>query len=242
MDNIKDIMLDVKRSVMDMDFRIHHEGKIFIFAFLVVTVLLFWVGAAALGCIGVVLTAWCTYFFRDPVRYPPQRAGLILATGDGVVQKIEKVAPPAELELEDEELTRISIFLNVFNVHVQRVPIDGKITTVHYRPGAFFNADMDKASEENERQSVVLETEDGKQVVFVQIAGLVARRIKCYLGRGQEVKAGERYGIIRFGSRCDIYLPKGVNPLVSVGQITVGGETVVADLKSKEKPRTARAD
>ena len=236
----KEIIKDIKNSIFGILVPINREGNIFIGVFAFVTVILFAIWSP-IGWIGVICTCWCIYFFRDPVRYTPERAGLIIGTGDGVVQKIEKATPPAELELGSEELTCISIFLNVFNVHVQRVPMNGKITALHYKPGKFLNADLDKASEENERQSAIVENEDGKKVVFVQIAGLVARRIVCHLVKGQEVIAGERYGLIRFGSRCDIYLPKGTNPLVSVGQSIIGGETVIADLKSREKVRTAKA-
>jgi phosphatidylserine decarboxylase len=228
----------VAHSIKGICVPVHHEGTFFIGAFAIVSAVLMAL-YAPLGWIGLVCTAWCVYFFRNPDRHTPDRKGLIFATGDGIIQKIEKVAPPAELELGDEKLTCISIFLNVFNVHVQRTPMEGKITDLHYRPGKFLSADLDKASEENERQSAVVENEDGQQVIFVQIAGLVARRILCDLAKGQEVSAGERYGIIRFGSRCDIYLPKGANTQVCVGQMTIGGETVIADLKSREKTRTA---
>lgn len=215
---------------------IHREGFVFVGIFALVT-LIFFALWEPLGWIGAVLTCWCVYFFRDPDRYVPTREGLVVATGDGVVTKIEAVTPPAELGFEEDKLTRISIFLNVFNVHVNRVPIGGKITAIHYFPGKFLNASLDKASEDNERNSIVIQTDEGQRFAFVQIAGLVARRIICDVHEGQEVRTGERYGMIRFGSRCDIYLPKGVNPLVTVGQKTLGGETVIADLKSKEKAR-----
>lgn len=212
---------------------IHKEGYIFIAIFAVVSLLL-GAFAAPLGWIGAILTAWCVYFFRNPERVTPQKDGLIISPADGLVQLITRAAPPEELGMDDKPLTRVSIFLNVFNVHVNRVPIAGKITSLHYRPGKFLNAAEDKASSDNERQSAVVTTEDGKEIAFVQIAGLVARRIICDLKEGQEVATGERYGIIRFGSRTDIYLPEGVEPMVAVGQIMVGGETVLADLNSKE--------
>lgn len=188
-----------------------------------------------LDFIGVVFVIYCIYFFRDPARCVPQGEGLIVSPADGVVQLIERVAPPPELGMEEKELTRISIFLNIFNVHVQRVPISGTIEDVNYRPGKFMSANLDKASEENERQVVAIKTESGETVIVVQIAGLVARRILCYLEETQKVETGERYGLIRFGSRVDVYLPEGVHPKVSVGQLAIGGETILADFKSKSE-------
>lgn len=215
---------------------IHPAGWMFIAIFAVVSLGLsmIWSG---FGCIGLIATAWCVYFFRDPHRVTPIREGLIVSPGDGVVQKICKCVPPAELDLGVGERTRISIFLNVFNVHVNRVPIEGSISKLHYNPGKFVNASLDKASEENERQSIKITTPDGLTVGCVQIAGLVARRILCDLKEGQSVKTGERFGIIRFGSRMDVYLPPDVSPMVIVGQIAVGGETVLADIKSSEPER-----
>ncbi|MEH6475500.1 MAG: phosphatidylserine decarboxylase, partial [Sneathiella sp.] len=177
-------------------------------------------------------TLWCVYFFRDPDRHVPTREGLIVSPADGVVQMIERSVPPEELGLGNDPLLRISVFLNVFNVHVNRVPLGGTVVKQVYRPGKFLNAALDKASDENERHAVHLRTKDGKDIVFVQIAGLVARRIVCHLTDGQEVRSGERFGLIRFGSRTDIYLPDGVEPQVGVGQNMVGGETVIADLQA----------
>lgn len=210
---------------------IHREGYIFIVLFAVVTFLLASF-SSALGWIGFVATLWCAYFFRNPDRFTPVDDNLVISPADGVVQMIVETAPPSELGLGNEEMLRISIFLNVFNVHVNRNPVGGKVVGLHYNPGKFFNASLDKASIYNERQSVVIETKDGTKVVCVQIAGLIARRIVCDLEEGMEVKAGERYGIIRFGSRVDIYLPRKTIPLVHVGQIAVGGETILADFKS----------
>jgi len=211
---------------------IHREGHPFIMIFAVVSLGL---GAMwePLGWLGAIATCWCVYFFRDPDRIVPDKEGLVVSPGDGVVQMIEKAPPPPELDMGDEPLTRISIFLNVFNVHVNRVPIAGKITKLYYHAGKFFNASLDKASVDNERQVAVVTTKDKKDVIFVQIAGLIARRIVCDLKENQSVATGERFGLIRFGSRADVYLPKGVSPSVVVGQIAVGGETVLADLKSK---------
>lgn len=191
-----------------------------------------------LGFVGLVLTAWCTYFFRDPERTTPTREGLVISPADGVVQLIDKAVPPEELDMGPEERTRVAVFMNVFNVHVNRVPIGGTISKVAYRPGKFFNASLDKASEFNERMSLKVTTEDKIDIGFVQIAGLVARRILCYAAEGNTYKTGERFGLIRFGSRVDLYLPADMEPLVALGQLTVAGETVIADLKSKETART----
>ncbi len=211
---------------------INREGYRFVGIFGVITLLLFLFTWPFLGWIGFVLTLWCVYFFRDPDRHVPTRDGLMVSPADGVVQLIERAVPPEELGMGSDPMLRISVFLNVFNVHVNRVPLGGTIIRQVYRPGKFLNAALDKASEDNERHAVHLRTEDGKDVVFVQIAGLVARRILCYLVDGQEVRTGERFGLIRFGSRTDIYLPEGVEPLVGVGQNMVGGETVIADLNA----------
>jgi phosphatidylserine decarboxylase len=215
---------------------IHPAGWMFIAIFLFVSFILMAI-SAPLGWIGLVATLWCVYFFRDPPRVTPIREGLIVCPADGVVQKVSPVVPPLELGLGTEELTRISIFMNVFNVHVNRIPVEGSISAMHYHPGKFFNAALDKASEENERQLITITLPDGQQIGMVQIAGFVARRILCELKEGQQVKTGERFGIIRFGSRVDIYLPKGVSSLVVEGQVALSGETVLADLKSEEPAR-----
>ena len=191
--------------------------------------------------VGGILTLWCVYFFRNPDRVTPTRDGLIVSPADGVVQMIAEAVPPAELEMPIEALTRVSIFMNVFNVHVNRIPVDGRIAALGYRPGKFLNASLDKASEENERQAVRVRTESGVDIAMVQIAGLIARRILCELQVGQTVRAGRRFGMIRFGSRVDVYLPKGVAPLVVVGQTAVAGETILADLRASEPPRRGEA-
>lgn len=191
-----------------------------------------------LGWVGVILTTWCIYFFRDPDRFTPTREGLVISPADGVVQMISEAVPPAELEMGDQPLNRIAIFMNVFDVHVNRVPIAGTITKLAYRPGKFLNASLDKASELNERQSVRLTTADNTDIAFVQIAGLVARRIKCDIEEQQSVITGQRFGLIRFGSRVDIYLPKSVSALVAVGQRAVAGETVIADFNADEHSRS----
>lgn len=216
---------------------INRAGWPFIAAFAVGTLILFMI-ADPLGWIGVVLTAWCVYFFRDPDRVTPTRPGLVVSPADGVVQLVDRAAPPPELELGAAERDRIAVFMNVFDVHVNRVPCDGTIRKLAYRPGRFFNASLDKASEFNERQSLAMETAEGGSMAFVQIAGLVARRIKCDVFEGQTVHAGERFGLIRFGSRVDVYLPEGAVPLVAVGQRTIAGETVIADRRAQEPART----
>ena len=193
-----------------------------------------------LGFAGAVLTMWCVYFFRDPDRVTPERDGLIISPADGVVQMIDQAAPPKELGMGEGLRSRVAVFMNVFDVHVNRIPIDGTITALHYRPGKFLNASLDKASEFNERQSLRLTMEDGRDMAFVQIAGLIARRILCDVAEGQTVKTGERFGMIRFGSRVDIYLPEGVEPLIAVGQRSVAGETVFADIRAQEPARTGK--
>lgn len=220
---------------------IHREGYIFIIIFAVVAFVL---GSfsTTLGWLGTIATVWCAYFFRNPERMTPVGDDLVISAADGVVQKITECVPPAELDLGDKEMIRVSVFLNVFNVHINRIPADGKILSLHYHPGKFFNASLDKASIHNERQSVLMQTKSGKKIGFVQIAGLVARRIVCDLEEEQEVKAGQRYGLIRFGSRADIYLPLKTALLVTEGQTCIGGETVIADLKMKktEQPKFER--
>jgi phosphatidylserine decarboxylase len=187
--------------------------------------------------IGAILTAWCIYFFRDPVRTTPTREGLVVSPADGVVQMITEAIPPLELDMPIEPLTRVSIFMNVFDVHVNRSPVDGYISGLGYRPGKFFDASLDKASEENERQSVKVRMANGTEIALVQIAGLVARRILCWVKCDQPICVGERFGMIRFGSRVDVFLPHGVSPLVVVGQKSIAGETVMADLTSDEGKR-----
>ena len=216
-------------------------GWPFIGIFIVVTLLLALV-SKTLFWAGVVATVWCFYFFRDPPRITPVRSGLIVSPADGEVVAVRQLVPEPDLGLGEELRTRISIFLNVFNVHVNRIPVDGVVTGRYYRPGKFLNASLDKASVDNERMALVMELsgnhpQTGKTIGFVQIAGLIARRIICIAQLGQSFKAGERYGIIRFGSRADIYLPPGVAAQVVVGQTTIGGETILADCASTEPNR-----
>jgi phosphatidylserine decarboxylase len=218
----------------DLSKIIHKEGYIFIIIFAVVT-FVFNSFSSTLGVISFIMTVWCAYFFRNPERHTPILEDMVIAPADGIVQSVKFAAPPSELGLGDAEMLRISIFLSVFNVHVNRIPVDGKVTTLHYNPGKFFNASMDKASIYNERQSILIETADKVKIVCVQIAGLIARRIVCDLEEGDKVKSGSRFGIIRFGSRVDVYLPKKVAPLVCEGQTCIGGETIIANLKPGTK-------
>ena len=217
----------------------HKEGYKFVGAFAVATLLLFWLWEP-LGWIGVGLTGWCYYFFRDPKRAVPQGEGLMVSPADGVVSLIERAVPPPELGMGPEPLLRVSVFMSVFNCHVNRAPIAGRLVKMAYRPGKFLNASLDKASEDNERNSLCLELADGRQIAVVQIAGLVARRIVPFVTEGQGLKTGERFGLIRFGSRVDVYLPEGVVPLVALGQNMVAGETVMAELGRDLPQRLAR--
>jgi phosphatidylserine decarboxylase len=210
---------------------IHKEGYMFIFFFAIVTFIIY-PFSSFLGFLGSIATAWCVYFFRNPDRLVIDDDNNIVSPADGVVQSISECLPPKELGLQDEKMLRISIFLNIFNVHVNRVPATGKIIQLNYHPGKFFNASLDKASIHNERQSILMETKDGTKIAFVQIAGLIARRIICDLEEGTQVKVGERFGIIRFGSRMDVYLPLKTIPLVGINQIAIGGETILAELET----------
>jgi phosphatidylserine decarboxylase len=214
----------------------HKEGVKFVAIFAGVTLALFLV-SEYLGWIGVLLTIWCYYFFRDPERVTPNREGLIVSPADGVVSLIEPAVPPGELGMADTPLTRVSVFMSVFNCHVNRVPVGGEITAIAYRPGKFLSADLDKASDDNERNSLRIEMPDGRELAVVQIAGLVARRIVCFVKPGAEMQTGERFGLIRFGSRLDVYLPDGVEPLASVGQTMIAGESVLAELDMSDNDR-----
>jgi len=215
---------------------LHREGYRFVALFAAITLVLFLIWQP-LGWAGVVLTVWCYYFFRDPERVTPVRAGLMVSPADGVISLIEPAVPPVELGMGDTPLTRVSVFMNVFDCHVNRVPVGGTIAAVAYRPGKFLNASLDKASEDNERNGLAITLADGRQVGVVQIAGLVARRILCDVKPGDVLETGARFGMIRFGSRVDVYLPPGVHPLVALGQVMTSGETVIADLASDEPAR-----
>ncbi|MFQ5786181.1 MAG: phosphatidylserine decarboxylase, partial [Alphaproteobacteria bacterium] len=206
---------------------VRREGWPFLAVFAAVAAVL-WSVAAPLGWLGLLLVAWCAYFFRDPPRVTPLEAGILVSPADGRVLPVVSAPPPPELDMGSAPRPRVSIFMNVFDVHVNRAPADGRITGLAYRPGRFVNASLDKASEHNERQAVRMSTADGKDIAVVQIAGLVARRILCWLKPDQEVRAGERFGMIRFGSRVDLYLDEGMVPLVVAGQRAIAGETVIA--------------
>lgn len=207
---------------------IHPEGYPFIGGFALASLILFWIWTP-LGWIGTLLTVWCALFFRDPVRTTPVREGIVVSPADGRVSMVAMVVPPAELGLGTAPLMRVSIFMSVFNCHVNRAPAAGRIERIVYRPGKFINAELDKASEDNERNSLVISTAQGR-IGVVQIAGLVARRIVSFVREGQGLATGERFGLIRFGSRLDVYLPEGGKALVAEGQTAVAGETVLADL------------
>jgi len=210
--------------------RIHPDGWLFIAVAVALNAVLF----ALTGWYGLLLapvTLWCIAFFRDPDRVTPQGEGLVVSPADGVMLPIVEASPPAELGMGAELRPRLSIFMNVFNVHVNRVPQDGTVSALAYRPGKFINASFDKASEHNERMAVRLRLNDGQELAVAQIAGLVARRIRCDLAQGQEVRRGARFGIIRFGSRVDVYLPAGAQIRVAKGDVVKAGETVLAELK-----------
>ena len=219
---------------------IHPEGYPFIGVFALASLILFWVWSP-FGWLGTLLTIWCALFFRDPKRVTPQREGLVVAPADGRVSLITQTVPPAELGLGNAPLLRISIFMSVFNCHVNRSPVAGRIEKIVYRPGKFLNAELDKASEDNERNSLVIATAAGR-IGVVQIAGLVARRIVSFVREGQSLSAGERFGLIRFGSRLDVFLPDGAKALVAEGQTAVAGETVLADFRQGDGGRGYRAD
>ncbi|SCM66041.1 phosphatidylserine decarboxylase [Donghicola eburneus] len=210
----------------------HPEGRKFVAIAAATTVILFLIWEP-LGWIGVGLTVWVYYFFRDPVRVTPSQPGMMISPADGIISLLEPAVPPAELGLGDQPMTRISVFMSVFNCHVNRLPAAGTLEKVAYRPGKFLNASLDKASEDNERNGLTVALEDGRRYGVVQIAGLVARRILCWSKEGQTLATGERFGLIRFGSRLDIYLPDGVEPKVQIGQTMIAGETVLADLNAK---------
>jgi len=217
---------------------IHREGYPFIAAFAVVSLVLglLW---GPLFWIGLVFTAWCTYFFRDPERVTPVDDRLVVSPADGIVSFVGPAVPPRELGLGDGEMTRVSVFMNVFSCHVNRSPVRGRIQRIEHRPGKFLNAELDKASTENERNGLVIDSPNGT-VAVVQVAGLVARRIVCWAEGGTDIAIGERFGLIRFGSRLDVYLPAGCVPRVAIGQTSVGGESVIAEFGGEAKSPLVR--
>jgi phosphatidylserine decarboxylase len=215
---------------------LHPDGFKFVAGGVLATLLLFLLWAPA-GWAAAVVTLWMVYFFRDPWRVTPTRPGLLISPADGIVVSIAAATPPSELAIGDMAVVRIGIFLNVFDVHVTRAPVGGRVAEMRYTKGRFVNASLDKASEGNERLAIRIAPPEGPDVAFVLVAGLVARRIVCNLYNGQQVATGQRVGIIRFGSRVDIYCPPPYVPMVVAGQRMVGGETVIADRLAEESPR-----
>lgn len=225
--------------VADVFVPIHRDGHKFLGVGLAL-VMLFFIVWPPLGWICVILTAWLAYFFRDPDRVTPLREGLIIAPSDGRVVSIDKVMPPPELGMQGNERVRISIFLSLFDMHINRAPVSGRITRSVYVPGSFLNALDNKSSDDNERRGLIIEMPTGSEIAVLQIAGMITRRIVTFAGEGDSIGVGQRFGLIRFGSRVDVYLPEGHAAMVSVGQRMVAGETVIADLKSTEHEREAR--
>ena len=227
--------MSIYDSIRSQVVPISPEGYPFIGVFALVSLILFWLWSP-LGWLGMLVTIWCAYFFRDPPRVTPVREGLVVAPADGRISQVTSAIPPNDLDLGSRPLPRISIFMSVFDCHVNRSPAAGKIEKIVYHPGKFFNADLDKASVDNERNCLVIATPSAR-VAVIQIAGLVARRIICFVRPGQSIGAGERFGMIRFGSRLDVYLPEGTTSLVATGQTSIAGETVLADLLSGDAGR-----
>jgi phosphatidylserine decarboxylase len=231
--------MSVVDSIRKQFVPIHPEGYPFIGGFALASLILFWLWTP-LGWLMTLATLWCVYFFRDPPRVTPVRDGIVVSPADGRVSQISNAVPPKELDLGERPLPRISVFMNVFDCHVNRSPVAGRIERIVYRAGKFLSADLDKASEDNERNAFVIATTGGQRVAAIQIAGLVARRIVPFAREGEAVGAGQRIGMIRFGSRVDVYLPEGTGALVAEGQTAIAGETVLADLKTTDTSRTYR--
>jgi phosphatidylserine decarboxylase len=232
--------MSIANSIRAQFVPIHPEGYPFIGGFALASLVLFLL-FPPLGWLGTVLTLWCAYFFRDPPRVTPVGDGLVISPADGRVSLVVNAVPPPELALGTRPLPRVSVFMSVFDCHVNRTPVSGRVERIVYTPGKFLNADLDKASEDNERNALVIAGDAGR-VGVVQIAGLIARRIKCWTREGQAMIAGERIGMIRFGSRVDVYLPAGTVPLVSEGQTSLAGETVIAELGAAPQSRSFRVD
>ncbi len=230
--------MSVLKSVRDNLAPIHPEGYVFIAGFVAATLILGWFWEP-LFWIGLIASAWCAYFFRDPTRVTPLRADLVVSPADGRVCFAGYAVPPSDLGLGASPMPRVSIFMSVFDCHVNRAPVEGKVTRIAYRPGIFLNADLDKASEDNERNGVVLQSSAGEFGV-VQIAGLIARRIVCFTREGARLDAGDRFGLIRFGSRVDVYMPDSARIVAGLDSRCVGGETVIAEIGSVAPPRQFR--
>ena len=228
--------MSVLDSISKQVVPIHPAGYPFIAIFAVASLILHWVWPP-LGWIGALLTVWCAYFFRDPPRVTPLREGLVVSPADGYVCSVGRFVPPPELELGDEPMQRVSVFMSVFDCHVNRAPVSGRITRITYKPGIFVNADLDKASEDNERNGFVFDTPDGR-FGAVQIAGLIARRIISFSREGENVSVGDRIGLIRFGSRVDVYMPDSAVPLVGLGSKAIAGETILADTRMNASDRS----
>jgi phosphatidylserine decarboxylase len=231
--------MSIVASIRSQLVPVNQEGYPFIATFGIASLILMWLWSP-LGWLGVVATLWCVYFFRDPPRVTPLREGLVIAPADGRVSRVVNAVPPAELALGERAVARISIFMSVFDCHVNRSPVTGRIERIAYRAGLFLNADLDKASDDNERNCFLIRTASGARIGVVQIAGLVARRIVPFVRENTAIGAGERIGMIRFGSRVDVYLPDGGRPLVAEGQIAVAGETIIADLHGGDPGRSYR--
>ena len=206
--------------------KVHSEGYKFLVIFGVITLILYFLNSF-LGLIGLILTIWCYYFFRDPDRISIDDEDYLVSPADGVVLQVKETNGPKELNLEDKTFTKISVFMNVFDCHVNRTPCSGKVSQILYKPGKFFNASLDKASEHNERNYYKIKDKHGNYIIIVQIAGLIARRIICETNKNQELKQGDRIGMIRFGSRADVYY-ENYEPLVKIGQTVISGETLLA--------------
>lgn len=230
--------MDLFETIRKTIVPVHKEGYPFVAAFFVASLVLGWIWDP-LFWVGMVLTLWCAYFFRDPERVTPQDDDLVISPADGRVSSVQMVVPPQELNLGSEPMLRITVFMNVFNCHVNRAPVRGKVTTIAYKEGQFLNAELDKASTDNERNGLVIESKHGR-IGVVQIAGLVARRIICWTNLNEPLDAGERFGLIRFGSRLDVFLPAGAEPRVSLGQTAIAGETVIAEFGSAKGPVISR--
>src|ERR1700756_4481520 len=228
--------MSVFNSIRSQLVPIHREGYPFIGGFALASLIFFWLWSP-LGWLGTLATLWCAYFFRDPPRVTPVRDGIVVAPADGRLSQIVNAMPPKKVDLGEGPLPRVSIFMSVFDCHVNRSPVAGRIERIVYRPGKFLSADLDKASEDNERNAFVIATPAGERLGVIQIAGLVARRIVPFVREGEAVGAGQRIGMIRLGSRVDVYLPEGTRPLVAEGQTALAGETVLADFAAPEPGR-----